>query len=109
SEARFEWGFPNLDLLRQFLSEKLGWSAEKTDETLVPLARKIVDGASSRPRQLTLDDFAAPHTEAYSADLSGTGLQRSKRVDNAISLHKGQMQATAPASRKSLQSRRSLM
>ncbi|KAJ2387526.1 DNA repair protein rad2 [Coemansia sp. RSA 2611] len=109
SEARFEWGFPNLDLLRQFLSEKLGWSAEKTDETLVPLARKIVDGASSRPRQLTLDDFAAPHTEAYSADLSGTGLQRSKRVDNAISLHKGQMQATAPASRRSLQSRRSLM
>ncbi|KAJ2493455.1 DNA repair protein rad2 [Coemansia sp. RSA 2050] len=109
SEARFEWGFPNLDLLRQFLNERLGWSVEKTNETLVPLARKMVDGANSRPRQLTLDDFTASHTETHSTDLSGTGLQRSKRVDNAISLHKGQIQAAAPASRKSLQSRRSLM
>ncbi|KAJ2863629.1 DNA repair protein rad2 [Coemansia aciculifera] len=117
SEARFEWGFPNLDLLRQFLGEKLGWSAEKTDETLVPLARKMVDGkqadgANSRPQQLTLDDFAMSRTQTYSAELSGTGLQRSKRVDHAISLHKGQMQAV-PASRKnqdkSLQSRRSLI
>ncbi|KAI9504247.1 PIN domain-like protein, partial [Coemansia spiralis] len=41
SDANFVWGFPNLDLLRQFLGEKLGWSAEKTDETLVPLARKM--------------------------------------------------------------------
>ncbi|KAJ2030662.1 DNA repair protein rad2 [Coemansia sp. S3946] len=117
SEARFEWGFPNLDLLRQFLGEKLGWSAEKTDETLVPLVRKMVDGkqadgANSRPQQLTLDDFAMSRTQIYSAELSGTGLQRSKRVDHAISLHKGQMQAV-PASRKnqdkSLQSRRSLI
>ncbi|KAJ2880742.1 DNA repair protein rad2 [Coemansia aciculifera] len=117
SEARFEWGFPNLDLLRQFLGEKLGWSAEKTDETLVPLARKMVDGkqadgANSRPQQLTLDDFAMSRTQTYSAELTGTGLQRSKRVDHAISLHKGQMQAV-PASRKnqdkSLQSRRSLI
>ncbi|KAJ2820183.1 DNA repair protein rad2 [Coemansia sp. 'formosensis'] len=115
SEAQFEWGFPNLDLLRQFLGEKLGWSAEKTDETLVPLARKMVDSkqtgnANSRPQQLTLDGFAMSQTTTYSSELDAVGLQRSKRVDRAISLHKGQMQAV-PASRKnqdkSLKSRRS--
>ncbi|KAJ2328333.1 DNA repair protein rad2, partial [Coemansia sp. RSA 2673] len=92
SGARFEWGFPNLDLLRQFLGERLGWSTEKTDETLVPLARKMVDGKVTGDvgaRQMTLDEFAMSRTNTHHADLGAANLQRSKRVGTAISLHKG--------------------
>ncbi|KAJ2738125.1 DNA repair protein rad2, partial [Coemansia sp. BCRC 34301] len=107
SKAGFEWGFPSLDHLRQFLGEKLGWSTEKTDETLVPLARRMVDGkqtdgARGHPQQMTLDDFATSRPRVSGAELgAAAGLQRSKRVDHAISLHKGQTQAAPAAPRNS--------
>ncbi|KAJ2721753.1 DNA repair protein rad2 [Coemansia sp. Benny D115] len=66
SEAKFAWGFPNLELLRQFLGEKLGWTTDKTDETLVPLARRMAEdknggaGGGARPKlaELTLGSNA---------------------------------------------------
>ncbi|KAJ1906633.1 DNA repair protein rad2, partial [Coemansia sp. IMI 209127] len=88
SDARFEWGFPRLDLLRQFLGEKLGWSVEKTDETLVPLARKIVENVKTeeerpRQRQTTIENAFSKTT------VTAEEMQRhSKRVGSAISSHK---------------------
>jgi DNA excision repair protein ERCC-5 len=37
----FQWGVPNLDALRSFLSSQIGWSAERTDEVLVPVIRDM--------------------------------------------------------------------
>ncbi|KAJ2739002.1 DNA repair protein rad2 [Coemansia sp. Cherry 401B] len=89
SETRFEWGFPQLDMLRQFMAEKLGWSAEKTNETLVPLARKMVDSkdAADGRTQTTLDAFAVPDARLSSV-YGAAGIGHSKRVGEAIMSHK---------------------
>lgn len=47
----FQWGVPDLDALRSFLSSQIGWSAERTDEVLVPvikdMARREKEGTQS--------------------------------------------------------------
>ncbi|OAG06701.1 PIN domain-like protein [Paraphaeosphaeria sporulosa] len=47
----FQWGMPDLDALRSFLSSQIGWSAERTDEVLVPvikdMARREKEGTQS--------------------------------------------------------------
>ncbi|KAJ2660978.1 DNA repair protein rad2 [Coemansia sp. RSA 1200] len=91
SDSRFEWGFPRLDLLRQFLGEKLGWSVQRVDEMLVPLARRIVDSATAddnRPhqRQTTLENAFSKAAQAQT-DIIETQ-RHSKRVGSAISSHK---------------------
>ncbi|KAI9482329.1 hypothetical protein BX667DRAFT_494181 [Coemansia mojavensis] len=87
SEARFEWGFPKLDMLRQFLAEKLGWSTQKTDETLVPLVRKMVDSKEEGKPQTTLEAFTAPDSR-LSSIYDAAGIGHSKRVGAAILSHK---------------------
>ncbi|OCK73016.1 PIN domain-like protein [Lepidopterella palustris CBS 459.81] len=37
----FQWGVPDLGALRSFLSSQIGWSAERTDEVLVPVIRDM--------------------------------------------------------------------
>lgn len=37
----FQWGVPDLDALRSFLSSQIGWSAERTDEVLVPVIKDM--------------------------------------------------------------------
>ncbi|KAF2202595.1 PIN domain-like protein [Delitschia confertaspora ATCC 74209] len=37
----FVWGVPDLDALRSFLSSQIGWSAERTDEVLVPVIKDM--------------------------------------------------------------------
>jgi DNA excision repair protein ERCC-5 len=37
----FEWGVPDLDALRSFLSSQIGWSWERTDEVLVPVIKDM--------------------------------------------------------------------
>ncbi|KAF2691918.1 DNA-repair protein rad13, partial [Lentithecium fluviatile CBS 122367] len=37
----FEWGVPDLDALRTFLSSQIGWSWERTDEVLVPVIKDM--------------------------------------------------------------------
>lgn len=47
----FEWGFPDLDGLRDFLTSYLGWSQSYTDQTLLPVIkdmnRKQVEGTQA--------------------------------------------------------------
>ncbi|KAJ2353085.1 DNA repair protein rad2, partial [Coemansia sp. RSA 2618] len=89
SETHFEWGFPQLDMLRQFLAEKLGWSAEKTNETLVPLVRNMVESkdAAGTRTQSTLDAFTVPDAR-LSSMYDAAGIGHSKRVGAAILSHK---------------------
>jgi DNA excision repair protein ERCC-5 len=37
----FQWGVPDLDALRNFLSSQIGWSWERTDEVLVPVIKDM--------------------------------------------------------------------
>ncbi|KAF2709588.1 PIN domain-like protein [Pleomassaria siparia CBS 279.74] len=37
----FQWGVPDLDALRTFLSSQIGWSWERTDEVLVPVIKDM--------------------------------------------------------------------
>ena len=37
----FQWGVPDLEALRSFLMATIGWSAERTDEVLVPVIRDM--------------------------------------------------------------------
>ena len=37
----FQWGVPDLDALRGFLTATIGWSPERTDEVLVPVIRDM--------------------------------------------------------------------
>ncbi|XP_072033149.1 DNA excision repair protein ERCC-5-like [Amphiura filiformis] len=41
SKEKFTWGSPDLDLLREFASAKLGWNRSKIDEMLLPVLRKL--------------------------------------------------------------------
>ncbi|KAJ1889713.1 DNA repair protein rad2, partial [Kickxella alabastrina] len=112
SEAAFAWGFPKLDLLRQFLGEKLGWAAEKTNETLLPLVRKMAEDKDAGARG--------------SMDAAGLGLggaaapasHHSRRVGRAISSHRSHAANRTPdapgtqprdAAKAPLASRRSLI
>ncbi|KIY67260.1 PIN domain-like protein [Cylindrobasidium torrendii FP15055 ss-10] len=40
SEEPFKWGIPDLDALRGFLFQELGWRKEKVDDLLVPIIQK---------------------------------------------------------------------
>ena len=37
----FQWGVPDLDALRNYLSRQIGWSKDRTDEVLVPVIRDM--------------------------------------------------------------------
>ncbi|KAG8213306.1 hypothetical protein J3R82DRAFT_11785 [Butyriboletus roseoflavus] len=41
SEEPFKWGMPDLDALRHFLHEELGWNATKVDDLLLQIIQKM--------------------------------------------------------------------
>lgn len=41
SPEQFVWGVPDLNALRKFLMDTIGWSSERTDEILVPVIRDM--------------------------------------------------------------------
>ncbi|EIN09779.1 PIN domain-like protein [Punctularia strigosozonata HHB-11173 SS5] len=66
SEEPFKWGLPDLDALRGFLYDELGWGQTKVDELLLPIIHKVTKRgqAAARNQQGTLNEFL---------DISGTG------------------------------------
>ncbi|XP_006459094.1 hypothetical protein AGABI2DRAFT_217997 [Agaricus bisporus var. bisporus H97] len=41
SEEPFKWGLPDLDALRAFFNQELGWGQTKVDELLLPIIQKM--------------------------------------------------------------------
>ncbi|CCH59603.1 hypothetical protein TBLA_0B07870 [Henningerozyma blattae CBS 6284] len=52
----FKWGVPDLDMLRTFMRNKIGWQKEKSDEILIPLIRTI-NQRKIQQKQRTLNEF----------------------------------------------------
>ncbi|KAI6168059.1 hypothetical protein EDD17DRAFT_1453682, partial [Pisolithus thermaeus] len=48
SEEPFKWGIPDLDALRHFIKEELGWDQSKVDDLLMPIIQRM-----SRRNQVT--------------------------------------------------------
>ncbi|KAG8908313.1 DNA repair protein rad2, partial [Tulasnella sp. 408] len=59
STEAFSWALPDIEGLRTFLSEELGWSRNKVDETLLPIIKRV--GQRGRPnainKQSNLNSF----------------------------------------------------
>lgn len=51
SKEAFTWALPDIEGLRTFLSEELGWSRTKVDETLLPIIKRV--GQRGRPNAIT--------------------------------------------------------
>ncbi|XP_065887210.1 DNA excision repair protein ERCC-5 homolog isoform X2 [Dysidea avara] len=75
SQEQFEWGTPDLDLLRQYAREKFAWDKKKTDQELIPVIRSL---NQRRERQAKITDFVPPQ-------LGPAGLPiRSRRLRDAV-------------------------
>ncbi|TIA88764.1 hypothetical protein E3P99_02401 [Wallemia hederae] len=64
SAEEFVWGIPNLDELRDYLYNYLGWPAHKTDDTIIPVMKHMRN--KKPPPQTSLDRFFD--------DTAGTGV-----------------------------------
>ncbi|KAL1923154.1 uncharacterized protein VTP21DRAFT_9530 [Calcarisporiella thermophila] len=86
SKETFVWGFPDLDVLREFLMETLPWSQEKVDETLLPIIRHM---NSRMAVQTTLDTYVlAPKSKQHS----------SKRVQKVVAAMRKRKRSRSVAS-----------
>ncbi|TFK21192.1 PIN domain-like protein [Coprinopsis marcescibilis] len=59
SDEPFKWAMPDLDGLRTFLKDELGWSQTKVDELLLPIIQKVNRRSREKAvnRQGNLNDF----------------------------------------------------
>ncbi|KAG7451252.1 PIN domain-like protein [Guyanagaster necrorhizus] len=59
SDEPFKWGLPDLDALRGFLHEELGWPQNKVDDLIIPILKKMGKRgqASAINRQGNLNGF----------------------------------------------------
>lgn len=87
SREAFSWGTPDLDALRTYASQKLGWSREKLDDLLLPVLKRM----GIKQKQTRMDQYL----EAYQAPRKPK-LFPSKRLTKAL----GKL---APAKRAKLQ------
>ncbi|CAO3645640.1 unnamed protein product [Mucor fragilis] len=86
SAQKFEWGQPQLDSLRIFLTEAFGWSEEKADQVLLPVLREM-NSRKATGEQTTIGSFFGV-TGTVSSGSGGTTGQgnkhSSKRVRNIV-------------------------
>lgn len=75
----FTWGFPELDTLRNFLEDHLGWANEKSDEVLLPLMKDINNRKKNKQRSIG-EFFPTEYIESNSQ-----GVARGKRILTATS------------------------
>ncbi|CAI4063390.1 hypothetical protein N7582_002400 [Saccharomyces uvarum] len=73
----FVWGLPDLDMLRSFMNNQLGWPYEKSDEILIPLIRDV-NNRKKKGKQKRINEF---FPREYITD--DKKLNTSKRVTTA--------------------------
>ncbi|KOG99740.1 ssDNA endodeoxyribonuclease RAD2 [Saccharomyces eubayanus] len=73
----FVWGLPDLDMLRSFMNNQLGWPYEKSDEILIPLIRDV-NNRKKKGKQKRINEF---FPREYISD--DKKLNTSKRVTTA--------------------------
>ncbi|EAQ92800.1 hypothetical protein CHGG_01035 [Chaetomium globosum CBS 148.51] len=83
----FQWGVPDLDGLRQFLMNTIGWGQERTDEVLVPVIRDMnkrdVEGTQSNITRFFSMGVGVGARDAFAQRQRGGG--GSKRMADAVS------------------------
>jgi DNA excision repair protein ERCC-5 len=80
----FEWGVPDLQGLREFLMSALGWTQERTDQTLVPVI-KDMNRKQAEGTQANITSFIDGTTAAGSFAPRVTLQGKSSRIKKAIS------------------------
>ncbi|KAL2020709.1 hypothetical protein VTK56DRAFT_8009 [Thermocarpiscus australiensis] len=87
SPEPFQWGVPDLEGLRRFLMDTIGWSQERTDEVLVPVIRDMnrreVEGTQSNITRYFAGSVGVGAKEAFAPRLRGS--RGSKRMADAVS------------------------
>ena len=56
-DAKFQWGIPDLDGLRDYLRKSMSWDRGEVDRVLLPIIRQMAAQASQQHTQSTLDNF----------------------------------------------------
>lgn len=80
SDDKFSWGYPDSETIREFAKRNFGWTKTKTDETLLPVLKKLDEKKS---QQSIKNYFQKEST------VSNKELAVSKRVKNAINKMSG--------------------
>ncbi|KAH6847451.1 hypothetical protein B0I37DRAFT_145161 [Chaetomium sp. MPI-CAGE-AT-0009] len=87
STEPFQWGVPDLDGLRHFLMNTVGWGQERTDEVLVPVIRDMnkrdAEGTQSNITRFFSGSVGVGAAEAFAPRQRGAG--GSKRMADAVS------------------------
>nr|XP_039250307.1 DNA repair protein complementing XP-G cells homolog isoform X1 [Styela clava] len=96
ASTKFEWGFPDLDELRSFAVNTMGWTRLKADETLLPLMKKL---GQRRSAQLKVTQFFTPVSNPT------TNKAKSKRVRRAVACLKGNAEIAQESSRSKKKAR----
>ncbi|CAG8432745.1 7072_t:CDS:10 [Diversispora eburnea] len=82
SAIPFQWGVPDIDDLKIFLSDKLLWSEDKVDETIVPVIKSMMERQSEKNlTQTSIDNFFGRTNNR------GT-MHKSKRIQNIVNTWK---------------------
>ncbi|KAF9341406.1 DNA repair protein rad2 [Linnemannia elongata] len=56
-DAKFQWGIPDLDGLRDYLRKSMSWDRGEVDRVLLPIIRQMAAQANQQQTQTTLDSF----------------------------------------------------
>ncbi|CAO0794715.1 unnamed protein product [Mucor circinelloides] len=83
SSQKFEWGQPQLDSLRIFLTEAFGWSEEKADQVLLPVLREM-NSRKSSGEQTTIGSFFGVTGTVSSGAAPQGNKHSSKRVRSIV-------------------------
>lgn len=84
--TEFEWGVPDLDSIRGFMRELVGWPEERTEEVLVPVVKSL-NGRVRELKQKGIGDyflFSKPGGESGGAAAPGSGVGKSTRLTKAL-------------------------
>ncbi|KAH7027716.1 uncharacterized protein B0I36DRAFT_327721 [Microdochium trichocladiopsis] len=87
----FQWGVPDVEGLRQFLMQTIGWSPERTDEILVPVVRDMnrrgVEGTQANITRFFDGAVGVGAKEAFAPRQKGKTSKRMVEAVNKLRSH----------------------